>query len=77
MREVHSSSLRVDRVVLDVVLQLEVGLAGLAAEDVRGLARVELGLEDVEVLVGGDDLVVDVDAGLLLELLRPAPSPPA
>ncbi len=28
----------IDGVLLDVVLQLQVGLAGLAAEDVRGLA---------------------------------------
>ena len=60
---------QVDRVLLDVVLDLEVGLAALAAEDVGGFAGIQLGLEHVEVLVGRDDLVIDVDAGLGLELL--------
>ena len=54
---------QIDGVLLDVVLDLEVRLATLAAKNVGGFARVELGLEHAEVLVGRNDLVVDVDAG--------------
>lgn len=60
---------QIERVRLNVVIDLEVGHAALTHEDVWSLARVELGLEDLEVVVGWDDLVVDVDASLVLELL--------
>ena len=69
MRVVHSSPVRSTALFATSYCELQVGLAALAAEDVRRLTRVELRLQHIEVLVGGDDLVVDVDAGLSLELL--------
>ena len=64
---------QIDGVRLNIVVDLQVGHAALTAEDVRPLARVELGFEYLEVVGGRDDLVVDVDASLSLELLGEIP----
>ena len=63
----HDSPVRSTALLARVVLELHVRLPGLAEEEVDALAGVQLGLEDVEVLGGRDDLEVEVDAGLLLE----------
>ena len=59
-----------DKTGIKNAFSYDVEAACLRAEDIRAFAGVELGLQQVRVLVGRNDLVVDLNARFLGKLFR-------
>jgi multidrug efflux pump len=60
---------QIDGVLFSIIIDLEIGLAALPAEDVRAFARIQFCFQDVEILISRDHLIVNMDAGLVFKLL--------